>query len=211
MPSRCVFAALATLLALADAHAQSVPRDGALTLYGGYRDGGNFFETGSDRKLRLDAQAGYALSLDVGLDGARQLQFFVASQRTRLRLDPSAFVTPPPDRTVLPMQVTYLHVGGTNFFDGPVGQGPYLVGGLGATLFRPGRDGYANELRPSLSLGIGYQLALGDRLALRAEARGYFTLVDSSGGLFCAGGCQVTIRGDGVTQGEALLGLSYRF
>jgi len=109
------------------------------------------------------------------------------------------------------MKVMYLHVGGTNFVGGPVGQGVYLVGGLGATLFQPGSSGYGDEVRPSLNLGIGYQAALGERVALRVEARGYATLVKSSGGLFCSGGCLFNIKGDAVTQGEAQLGLSYRF
>jgi opacity protein-like surface antigen len=196
--------------------AQSAPRDDALTLYGGYRDGGSFRETGSDKALRLDGATSWALSFDKGLDGARQLQLFVSYQRTDLGVEQSAFVAPAPGatagaRVALPMKVMYFHLGGTNFFDGPIGQGPYLVGGLGATLFKPEAEGYSDELRPSLNLGLGYQIALGDRFALRAEARGYFTLVDSSGGLFCSGGCLVTIKGDGVTQGEVTLGLSYRF
>ena len=36
-------------------------------------------------------------------------------------------------------------------------------------------------------------------------------LVNSSGGLFCSGGCVVSIEGDVVTQGELMLGLSARF
>ena len=104
-----------------------------------------------------------------------------------------------------------LFFGGINFFDGPIGQGPYVVGGLGATLFQPGSSGTRDELRPSLNLGIGYQRTLGEHLALRVEARGYVTLVKSSGGLFCSGGCLLKIKADAVTQGEVQLGLSYRF
>jgi hypothetical protein len=48
-------------------------------------------------------------------------------------------------------------------------------------------------------------------LAVRVEARGYATLVNSSGGVFCSGGCVVSIKGDSVTQGEVMLGLSSRF
>ena len=205
-----VFALVFSLaLALpATATAQEALRDHAVTLYGGYRDGGSFIDTASDRKLRADASPVFAASLDLGLDGARQLQFFVSQQSTDLALERSA---PAPTRLTLPLRVTYLHVGGTNFFAGPIGQGPYVVGGLGATLLRPGSDGYGNELRPSLNLGLGWQLPLGRHAALRAEARGYFTLIDSGGGLFCDGGCTLSIRGDGFTQGEVQLGLSLRF
>jgi hypothetical protein len=62
-----------------------------------------------------------------------------------------------------------------------------------------------------MNLGIGYQLPLGERVALRFEARGYATLVDSDSALFCSGGCVVSIKGDTVTQGDILLGLTFRY
>ena len=110
-----------------------------------------------------------------------------------------------------PLSVTYAHIGGTVFLYRKIGQGPYLVGGLGATLFEPDLQGLANELRPSISLGIGYQLPLGERVALRFEARGYATLVNSSSALFCSGGCAISIKGDTVTQGDVLLGLTFTY
>ena len=82
--------------------------------------------------------------------------------------------------------------------------------GVGATLFNPGA-GYSSELYPSINLGMGYQWLLGKTFALRAEARGYATLVNSSSGVFCSGGCVVSIKGDTVGQGEVMLGLSTRF
>jgi hypothetical protein len=206
--------ALAATLAAAPAlHAQPAgerTRDNAVAVYGALRDGGSFIERDSDRKLRVDGSAAGAFSVDLGLDGWRQLQFYVSQQRSNLRLDTAtaASATPPPR---LPLTVTYLHLGGTNFFDGPIGRGPYVAGGIGATLLKPGRDGFGSELRPSLNIGLGWQQPLGPLLALRLEARGYFTLVDSSGGLFCDGGCVVQIKGDAFTQGEVQLGLSARF
>ena len=101
-------------------------------------------------------------------------------------------------------------IGGTSFWQGKLGDGPYVVGGLGATFFDPG-EGFDDELRASLNLGIGYEQPLGKTLAVRFEARGYATLVNSSGGFFCSGGCIVSISGDVFTQGEVMLGLSARF
>lgn len=198
------------LLALGSAAtAQTAPAGNDITLYGGWRDGGTFVDAVSNRTLRLQGSGAWSASYDMPLDANRQLQFFASYQRTRLGLDASAAANGTP--ASLPMRVVYLQVGGTNFLDGPIGRGPYLVGGLGATWFQPASSGYGAELRPSLNLGIGYEAALADRLALRAEARGYATIVDSSGGLFCSGGCVFKIKGDVVLQGEALLGLSYRF
>ncbi|NIO42931.1 MAG: porin family protein, partial [Burkholderiales bacterium] len=78
------------------------------------------------------------------------------------------------------------------------------------TLFGPG-GGFDDELRASLNLGFGYEQPLGNAFSLRFEARGYATLVDSSGGFFCSGGCIISISGDVITQGEVMLGVSARF
>jgi hypothetical protein len=110
-----------------------------------------------------------------------------------------------------PLTVTYAQIGGAAFLDKKIGQGAYLAGGIGATLFEPDLNGLANELRPSLSLAIGYQLPLGERVALRFEARGYATLVNSSSALFCSGGCVISIKGETVTQGDVQLGFSFRY
>jgi len=211
-PARPLAALMLTLGAVAAA-AQTASRDDAVTLYGAWRDGGSFVDATSNRTLRLDGSSAWAISYDRSVDSSRQLQFYLSYQGTHLQLDPSAAVNPLPgaNPAPLPMKVMYFHIGGTNFFDGPIGQGPYVVGGLGATLFQPGSSGYGDEVRPSMNIGIGYQATLGERLALRFEARGYGTLVKSSGGLFCAGGCLFKIEGDAVTQGEVQLGLSYRF
>lgn len=206
---RTVVAAVLAAAACVGAPTHAQTRDHAFTLSGGFRDGGSFVDTASDRKQRLDGSGLFSASLDLGLDGARQLQFHVSQQKSDLQLVASSGAAGGPNR--LPLTVTYLHLGGTNFFQGPIGVGPYAVGGLGATLLRPGASGYSTELRPSLNLGLGYQLPLGERIALRFEARGYFTLIDSSGGLFCDGGCTLTLRGDGFTQADVQIGVSIRF
>lgn len=195
------------MIALCSGAAQA--RDNAITLYGGYRDGGGFADADSGRSLDLDGSGTGAIAIDTALDASRQLQWYLSQQKTTLSVaQPTA---PGAPVSALPMTVTYLHVGGTYFFEGPIGRGPYVVGGLGATLFRPGLSGYSDELRGSLNLGVGYQLPLGEHVALRLEARGYFTAINSSGGLFCSGGCVVHIKADGVTQGELQFGLSFLY
>ena len=87
-------------------------------------------------------------------------------------------------------------------------EGGYVAGGLGATFMSPSVDGLSSEVRPSMSLALGYEHALAPSLALRMELRGYMTLINSSGGFFCSGGCVVALKGDALLQGEALLGLS---
>ena len=203
---------LVLVLTLAAGSSVAQPKDNALTLYAAYRDGGSFTDVNSGSELRIEASGAASLSLDWRLDASRQLQLFLSRQSSQMG---TGQATPVPPGSVVPtkfpLRVTYLHLGGTSFLEGRIGQGVYLVGGLGATLFEPGVDGFENELRPSINLGIGYQLPLGESVALRFEARGYATLVNSDSGVFCSGGCVIAIKGDTVTQGDVQIGLSFRY
>jgi hypothetical protein len=151
----------------------------------------------------MKSAATYGAALGMALDGSRELQLYYNQQSTTLS----------PGGGAAPFDITlrYLHVGGTVFIDRPIGQGFYAVGGVGITHFSPGTGGYSDEVKPSINLGFGYFLPLGDRFALRAEARGYFTLVNSSGGFMCSGGCVAVLRSEAVTQYEAKIGLMARF
>ena len=186
--------------------ATAAEKEYAVTVYGGYRGGGNFTDADTGQGLTLESNGAVSLALDLPCDAARQYQIFASHQRTNLSEDTGAFS----GSNRLPMDIYYLHVGGTFFWDGEVGKGAYVVGGLGATLFNPGQ-GYKSELYPSINVGFGYQWPLGSTLAVRVEARGYGTLVNSDSGVFCSGGCVVSIKGDSVGQGELMLGLSARF
>lgn len=186
------------------AAAQGMPA--ALTVYGGARGGGEFIDQArADATVRLDSGAAFSLSIDWPLGDGRPGQVFASWQRSAL---PGAAG----GGQELPVDLAYLHLGGRAFFDGPAAtRGGYLVGGLGLTYLSPGLDGLKSEVRPSINLGIGFEWPLARQLALRAELRSYFTLVNSNGGFFCSGGCVVAIRGDLLTQAEALLGLSVAF
>ncbi|WP_374512984.1 hypothetical protein [Niveibacterium sp.] len=81
--------------------------------------------------------------------------------------------------------------------------------GIGGTLLALERSG--GELHPSMNLGRGYPFMLGKHAALRREGRFYTTLINSSGGLFCSGGCVLQIKGDLFTQGEGIVGVSVLF
>jgi Outer membrane protein beta-barrel domain len=195
------------LLATAAGPAAAQAARNAVTVYGGYRGGGSFTDTVSNASLGIDDSAAWAISLDLPEDASRRVQLYLSHQRTELDTSNATPATP----TRLPLSVTYLHLGGSVYFDGPVGRGPYVVGGLGLTVFDPNAANYSAEVRPSMNLGIGYEFPLGERAALRVEARGYATLVNSSGGFLCSGGCVVSVQGDLVTQGDVQVGLSVRF
>jgi len=208
MNARRFLLALATGLTLLPALPAAAQN--AVTLYGGYAWGGSFQEAGGGTATAdLAASGAGAASIDWALDSARNVQLFASGQRTTLQL-PAGSVTPG-SPTSLSMGVYYLHFGGANFFEGNAGKGGYVAGGLGATFMSPSLDGLSSEVRPSMSLALGYEHPFTPSLALRMELRGYATLINSSGGFFCSGGCVVALQGDALLQAEALLGLSLRF
>jgi hypothetical protein len=178
----------------------------AVTLYGGARGGGEFSDEISGSTLKLDSAASGAVSFDWLFSDGQQGQVFYSFQRSAL---PGSVLNQPGD---IPVNISYLHIGGRVFFDGShATNAGYVVGGLGVTLMSPSGAGLSSEVRPSMNVGVGYQWMLGKQVSLRTELRGYFTLINSEGGFFCSGGCVVSIRGDAVSQYEGLLGLSYSF
>jgi hypothetical protein len=197
---------LLVLTPVASAAEEAVKGDKAFTVYAGYRDGGRFSDSDSDEGIELKGSGALSMALDIGIDGSHAYQIFLSQQRTDLAFND----TPSATGETVSMDVTYLQVGGTYFWQGGRGHGPYAVGGLGVTYYAPGA-GYDSELRPSLNLGIGYEQPLSKRFSLRFEARGYATFVNSSGGFFCSGGCVVSVSADVVGQGEVMMGLSAHF
>lgn len=208
MPRTLLVAVLAAVAAVAPgAHAQPRESENAIVVFGGWRASGTLDDTVAQRRVRLNDTAAWSAAIDFGLDPNRQVELFASRQKTSLAVTPNGTTT----TTRFPVSVTYVHIGGTNYFDGPVGVGPFVAGGLGISRLTPALDGFASESRFSLSLALGYAIPLGRYAALRVEGRAYFTAVNSSGGLFCSGGCTISLKGDSLQQYEMLAGLSARF
>ena len=187
--------------------AAAASAQGVITLYGGARGGGEFDDaSGNGDIFKLKNGAAWSASVDWPLDDGRQGQLFYSYQRSAL---PGKAFGQPADVAV---NISYLHLGGRVFFDGDARSGGgYVVGGLGATFFSPGLGGLSDEVRPSANAGIGWEWPLARNVAVRAELRGYASLINSSGQFFCSGGCVVSIRGTTVGQAEGMVGVSIGF
>ncbi len=92
---------------------------------------------------------------------------------------------------------------------------PWLSLTVGATRLDPSGGGYDSETEFSASLGGGVRLPVNDRISAALGVRGYVTLVDSDTAIFCVGSgdlnCLVKTSGSTFFQGEAFLGLNFRF
>ena len=180
----------------------------SISVYGGLRGSGQGLRSNSqpEQTLRLASSPTLSLALGWPVDPARQLELFASRQQSELKL-----AAPGTTTTFVPVRLSLLHLGGTNFIGGHIGHGTYVMGGLGFTQFSLGLAGFESETRLSMNLGVGYQLPLSTQLAVRAELRGFATLIRSSGSFLCSAGCTVSIQGESLTQVEALLGLSWSF
>jgi hypothetical protein len=207
-------ACLALLAAIAGLGTGAPARaDAGLVVQGGVRAGGGFESAnGNEEDLRLRSGAAFSLAFEWPYDDHRLWQVFASHQRTRLAVGPAA-ASGSASATVseMPLRLTHLHVGGVNYFDGPVGGGPYVVGGLGITQLTPRLPGTSTKVRASMNLGIGHEWALARPLALRLELRAHIVAIGSDGAFFCSGGCTVAIRADTLTQVEAAVGLRLAF
>ncbi|MFQ2472830.1 outer membrane beta-barrel protein [Aeromonas caviae] len=85
---------------------------------------------------------------------------------------------------------------------------PYIGAGIGVTRF----DAYDSETAPSMSLALGVQPRLTEHLAVRAEVRGYGSLVNDDSQFLCNPEvCAFRVRGELITQWQANIGLTLRF
>ncbi len=82
---------------------------------------------------------------------------------------------------------------------------------LGATRFTPALSGLRSDTRFAMSLGLGLKRFVSDHFGLRLEARAFYTLVESGGGIFCSGGCLFVFSGSGIWQGDLSGGLVLAF
>lgn len=195
------------LLALLSMSASNLRAESSITAYGGYVFGGSVTDTTTSQTLNVQDAPSYALAVDFALDPRSQVQLFFNHQQTHIQA--TSFVAGSPQ---IGLGLSYLQIGGTYFIDG-VGHGVYIVGGVGVTYMSPSVSGLSSETRLSLNVGAGYMIPLGKHLGIRFEARGYATLLNNDGGIFCGGnkGCVITINGQALYQGEGLIGLSVRF
>jgi len=208
-PGLVILAVAATAIPTT-AHAQSMAgsamqKENNITAYAGYRFGGGFTDVTTGKTWELTDGPAYSVAADIGIDRQTQWEFFISHRNSALKA--SGF-SPVADN--IGLGITYYHFGGTYFIE-EVGRGVYAVGGLGLTNFSPREAGLNSEARFSLNVGFGYMIPVAQHVAVKLEARGFATLVNSSGGFFCSGGCVVQIKGDTITQGEAMVGISARF
>ena len=177
-------------------------------LHGGYRMGGGLedSDTGEDRDFDDSSSFAIALEMRYGQGDDRFYQLWYSRQATNVDDGVDDFDA----------DIEYLHIGGTLPFGGWEHAQPYFAAGIGATRFSASIPDADDNTRFSGSMAFGLEIPLATHAAIRLEARGYLTAVDTETSFFCRsddgeGACRIIASGSAIFQGEALAGILVRF
>lgn len=177
-----------------------------ITPFAGYRLGGDFKDGLSRRTLGLDSAAAYGVVVDIPYRADAQLELLWS--HARQGLGRAAVVR---TRPFVDLNVDYVHIGGL-YLPRRGRLRPFVTASLGVTYMDPVASGYEPATRFSLAVGAGVKWWWTRHLGLRLEGRGFMTLLDSGGAIFCGGnGCIARIGGTGLGQLEGTAGLIFAF
>ncbi|WP_455207051.1 outer membrane protein [Kaarinaea lacus] len=173
-----------------------------VTLYTGYRGGGDFKDEITGASVSLDEGGSVGIILNVPYSRVTEMEFMYSTQPTKLVAVGAAV-------DGLDIDVDYLQIGGTYLFPRD-NTTPYFTATLGVAHFRP--EGLDSETRFSFTLGGGAKIPFAKRFALRLEGRAFMTSLNSGGALFCSNGqCRISASSSLFAQLEASAGLTVKF
>jgi len=178
-------------------------QDYEITPFIGWRTSSSLEEVDTGASIDLDETSSFGIILSMKKDLDTNYDFLFSRQSTELQ----SSTTPSNTES---LRIDYYQIGGTVFYDYDKFN-PFVTGGLGATHISPANDNFSSETKFSLSVGGGLKFPLSQNAALRLEARGYGTVVDSGGTILCSGGCVAKFTGSLFMQFEASAGLSIAF
>ena len=177
-----------------------------LSVFSGYRAGGNFEDINTGAMVKTDEGSAYGVIYDGYLDKDSAIEVIYSKQSTNLR--PGGTFT---GSKVFDLDIEYFHFGGIRYYPAENYSG-YVVGTMGATHFQPDRAGLDSETRFSMAFGGGARIPVTKAVGLRFDVRGYGTLFKGSGAVFCSNGvCDVRVSGSSIWQIEMFAGLSLGF
>lgn len=223
---RAMLALVVCSLAVGTAHAQRrgpTPRSAVagplddrmqLSAWGGWQFGGsvsNIYVNAQNPNVSLKTPAdwnfGAAILLRVQRD--KLVGILWNQQQTSAKLTNRGIF---PDSTLFNVTTHYVHLAA----EVERGAGPvkgFGTGSVGLTIFDPESSRYGSETRFSMGFGFGAKAYASERMGIRAQLRGWVTLVGAGGGgMWCGGGgCSVAVGGYGYFQGDVSGGLFLTF
>jgi opacity protein-like surface antigen len=188
-----------------------------LGLLGGYQFNSDF-EVAEDATLDelppTAAQPGTAIPvddgtvlaafLDFGLGGDPTDRLGLYASRQRSDIGVEAGLRDPG------LTVYQVHLVGTKLY--PMGRWePFVLAGVGATLFEPADGSLQSNTEFSLQLGGGAYYKLGEAVRLRFDARWVPSITGTDVAGICSGGCVIATRSDIYSQVQVNAGIAISF
>jgi len=202
MKTKYILGVLGLLLAgSSQLHAQQVE----ISPFYGYRFGGEVENPVTGRTYGFRDSAAYGLFLDLSPRPYSPLKLEVLWSRQDSSVDLNGLA----GLNRVNLTIDQIQIGG-------IAEGsdkhlrPYVSVLAGATYYST--DGYGSDTKFSLGLGGGLKYFITPNLALRADLRGFCTLVNSSSAFISTGGTTVVaFSGTAIVQGQATVGVSLAF
>jgi len=176
----------------------------------GYRGGGDFIDTATQKKHTVVSSDMYGLIIGFPYERGKDIEIYYSHQSSNLN-SVSITLPAPTGEVDIPLTIDYLHIGGTAPISEAENFKTFVSGGLGFTYLTPDFTGLQSDLRASFSIGVGIKWPMSKNIALRLETRGLGTLFNSNSALFCSGGCSLTVNGTLFFQAEVFAGLAIKF
>lgn len=190
------------------AHAQ---RRVELTPQAGWLWGGTFEFTNGD--VHINAAPEYGVTLGVEVHPGYFAELGYQYQASEMIGRPNGARS----LTLFDMSTHYIHASGRQMFPTQGRAQPFVLGGVGMTIYAPGSTNYPglqvnSQYLLSFSMGGGVQVPMNEKIDLRLQARALIPVSWVSGGIyFGSGGGGVTITGgSAILQGDASLGLTFK-
>jgi len=193
-----------------------------VTLFGGYRTGGNIEQTtdvndsnGNPIKVDASLQKGASFGLALNWEAESDSFYELAYSRQATTLDA---VQPSSITTAMPIDVTveYLQIGGyVTAAEKAAKVMPYFVLTAGIGRLTPDNDDLRATTKFSAAIGGGVKLSFTEHIAMRIDARLYALFLGNENDLMCAGSggvtCKIHLQGDMLVQPDISLGLTFGF
>ena len=190
---RCAHLALAALL-LCPGRAGAGDVNVEFAPFAGVRYGGAFSSIASGRRVSLGAGFEYGATVDFPIGESWGVELLYSREVS----DVSSGTADPP----IDMKIERYMAGVRE----EKGEGKARLLGvflLGITRFAPGFGGFDADERFTVGVGLGGKVFLSPRFGLRAEARGFFVVVQSGAATACVNGaCLFRYTASGLWQGD---------
>jgi hypothetical protein len=176
-----------------------------LSPFAGLQYGGHLQSTADDARFSFNESAVFGATMDIALDDRWRVELLYSRQETELQSSAGRVRASFPqvvERYMVGIQEELTYESAWSFFG---------VALAGATRLVPGVAGTESDLRFGVALSLGTKVIVARRLGFRFEARGFYTVVDAGGAVYCSPGvCLFKFAGSGIWQGDVTGAVVFR-